>query len=107
MANAETNGKDWSVASIREALAAKRISARELTSEFYARIEKRNPELKAYLALCPERAYEQADRVDAMWEPRRVAAAGRIAAGGKGRDQHARRAHHLRFAHPQELPSAL
>ena len=66
MANAETNGKDWSVASIREALAAKRISARELTSEFYARIEKRNPELNAYLALCPERAYAQADRIDAI-----------------------------------------
>jgi aspartyl-tRNA(Asn)/glutamyl-tRNA(Gln) amidotransferase subunit A len=66
MSNAQTNGKDWSVASIREALAARRISARELTSEFYARIEKRNPELNAYLALCPERAYAQADRIDAQ-----------------------------------------
>src|SRR5580693_46680 len=56
----------WTVASIREALAARRISARELTSEFYARIEKRNPELNAYLALCPERAYAQADRIDAQ-----------------------------------------
>jgi aspartyl-tRNA(Asn)/glutamyl-tRNA(Gln) amidotransferase subunit A len=66
MANAQTNGKDWSVASIREALVARRISARELTAEFYKRIEKRNPELNAYLALCPERAYAQADRIDAQ-----------------------------------------
>ena len=66
MSNAQTNGNDWSVASIREALKARRISARELTSEFYARIEKRNPELNAYLALCPERAYAQADRIDAQ-----------------------------------------
>src|ERR1700688_826625 len=55
----------WTVASVREALTAKRISARELTTEFYARIEKRNPELNAFLALCPERAYAQADRIDA------------------------------------------
>jgi aspartyl-tRNA(Asn)/glutamyl-tRNA(Gln) amidotransferase subunit A len=57
---------DWTIASVRTALAAKKISARDLTREFYARIEKRNPELNAYLALCPERAYAQADRVDAM-----------------------------------------
>ena len=33
--------------------------------EFYARIEQRNPELNIYLALSPERAYAQADRIDA------------------------------------------
>ena len=34
-------------------------------SDFYARIENRNPELNAYLALSPDRAYAQADRIDA------------------------------------------
>jgi aspartyl-tRNA(Asn)/glutamyl-tRNA(Gln) amidotransferase subunit A len=55
----------WTIASVREALTKKRISARELTQEFYSRIEKRNPELNAFLALSPERAYAQADRIDA------------------------------------------
>ncbi|MGB6877857.1 MAG: Asp-tRNA(Asn)/Glu-tRNA(Gln) amidotransferase subunit GatA [Candidatus Acidiferrales bacterium] len=58
--------KKWTVSSIRAALEAKTISAHELTSEFYSRIEKRNPELNAFLTLSPERAYTQADRVDAM-----------------------------------------
>lgn len=58
--------KDWTVASIRSALEAKTISARELTAEFFARIEKRNPELNAFLALAPERAYSQADHIDAL-----------------------------------------
>jgi aspartyl-tRNA(Asn)/glutamyl-tRNA(Gln) amidotransferase subunit A len=55
----------WTVASIRSALQAKTISARELASEFLARIERRNGELNAYLTLSPERAYAQADRIDA------------------------------------------
>src|SRR5208282_4294026 len=55
----------WTIASVREALLAKKTSARELAKDFYARIERRNPELNAFLALCPERAYAQADRVDA------------------------------------------
>src|SRR5690242_15169064 len=60
------NGHDWTADSVREALAAKRISARELTAEFCRRIEQRNPELNAYLALCPERAYRQADYIDGL-----------------------------------------
>ncbi len=55
----------WTVAGVRDALLAKKTSARELANDFYARIEQRNPELNAFLALCPERAYAQADRVDA------------------------------------------
>jgi aspartyl-tRNA(Asn)/glutamyl-tRNA(Gln) amidotransferase subunit A len=55
----------WTVAGVREALASKKVSAKELASEFYVRIEKRNPELNAYLTLSPERAYEQAARIDA------------------------------------------
>lgn len=56
----------WTIASVRSALSAKKVSARELTDLFYDRIKKRNPELNAFLALSPERAYAQADRVDAM-----------------------------------------
>ncbi len=55
----------WTIASVRESLVAKKISARELATDFYAQIARRNPELNAFLALCPERAYAQADRVDA------------------------------------------
>jgi aspartyl-tRNA(Asn)/glutamyl-tRNA(Gln) amidotransferase subunit A len=60
------NGHDWTIGTIREALAAKRISARELTAEFCRRIEKGNPELNAFLALSPERAYKQADYLDGL-----------------------------------------
>ncbi|MGH9713051.1 MAG: Asp-tRNA(Asn)/Glu-tRNA(Gln) amidotransferase subunit GatA [Candidatus Acidiferrales bacterium] len=54
----------WTVPSVREALKTRKISAHELTKDFFARIERRNPELNAYLALSPERAYAQADWVD-------------------------------------------
>src|ERR1700685_226850 len=54
----------WTIASVRDALLAKKTSARELAKDFYAQIERRNPEINAFLALCPERAYAQADRVD-------------------------------------------
>jgi aspartyl-tRNA(Asn)/glutamyl-tRNA(Gln) amidotransferase subunit A len=56
----------WTIGGVKEALAAKKVSARELTGEFYKRIAARNPELNAYLTLCEERAYAQADRVDAL-----------------------------------------
>jgi aspartyl-tRNA(Asn)/glutamyl-tRNA(Gln) amidotransferase subunit A len=62
----QANENGWNIASIREALTAKRISARELANDFLNRIQKRNPELNAYLALSPERALAQADRVDTM-----------------------------------------
>ena len=54
----------WTIPSVRAALTAKKISARELAAEFYGRIDRRNPELNAYLTLSPERAYAQADRID-------------------------------------------
>jgi aspartyl-tRNA(Asn)/glutamyl-tRNA(Gln) amidotransferase subunit A len=57
---------EWTIDGVRTALTSKQISARELTAEFYKRIEARNPELNAYLALSPERANRQADRVDAL-----------------------------------------
>ena len=55
----------WTIAGVRDALLARKTSARELAKDFYARIAQRNPELNAFLALCPERADAQADRVDA------------------------------------------
>src|SRR5271163_419024 len=55
----------WTISGVRDALLAKKTSARELAKDFYAQIAQRNPELNAFLALCPERAYAQADRVDA------------------------------------------
>jgi aspartyl-tRNA(Asn)/glutamyl-tRNA(Gln) amidotransferase subunit A len=55
----------WTISSIREGLLTKQLSARELTTDFYDRIHRENPRLNAYLALSPERAFAQADRVDA------------------------------------------
>src|SRR6202049_5192768 len=55
----------WTIPEVRSALTARKISARELVKEFYARIERRNSELNIYLALSPERAYAQADKIDA------------------------------------------
>ncbi len=57
---------EWTVALVRSALESRKTSARELTAEFYNKIELRNPELNAFLTLSPERAYAQADRIDAL-----------------------------------------
>src|SRR5256885_9083136 len=57
---------NWTIDAVREALTAKKVSARELATEYYKRIEAGNPQLNAYLTLSPERAYAQADRVDAL-----------------------------------------
>jgi len=57
---------NWTVDGVKESLRAKKISARELTAEFYKRIEARNAGLNAYLALSPHRAYGQADKIDAF-----------------------------------------
>src|SRR6202167_2894165 len=56
---------NWTIDGVRAALQSKKLSAHELAEEFYARIDRRNAELNAYLTLSPERAYAQADRVDA------------------------------------------
>src|SRR5271170_5296652 len=56
----------WSIDGVRQALEAKEISARELAADFFGQIEKKNPELNAYLTLSEDRAYAQADRVDAL-----------------------------------------
>ena len=57
---------NWTVDSVKESLAAKKISARELTADFYRRLHSRNADLNAYLALSPERAYAQANKIDAL-----------------------------------------
>jgi len=59
-----TTAANWTIAGVRSALEAKKISTREMTKEFYAQIDRRNPVLNAFLALSPDRAYAQADRVD-------------------------------------------
>jgi aspartyl-tRNA(Asn)/glutamyl-tRNA(Gln) amidotransferase subunit A len=56
----------WTISSAREAVANKKISARELAAEHYKRIAAKNTQLNAYLTLSEERAYAQADKVDAM-----------------------------------------
>src|ERR1035437_4542057 len=57
---------NWTIEGVREALTAKEISVRELAAEHYRRIEARNPELNSFLALSEQRAYAQADRIDAL-----------------------------------------
>src|SRR2546423_8267280 len=57
---------NWTIDGVKEALAAKKISARELAADFYKRIESRNPELNAYLTLSPERARRQTDKIDGL-----------------------------------------
>lgn len=58
----------WTIPSVKAALQSKKISARELVSDFFARIDKQNPALNAYLTLSPERAYAQADKIDSALE---------------------------------------
>ena len=56
----------WTIDSVKAGLAAKKVSAKELTDEFYRKIADRNGELNAFLALSQERAYKQAAAVDAL-----------------------------------------
>jgi aspartyl-tRNA(Asn)/glutamyl-tRNA(Gln) amidotransferase subunit A len=56
----------WTINSVREAIAAKKASAREIAAEYYQRIGEQNGKLNAYLTLCEGRAYAQADRIDAL-----------------------------------------
>jgi len=58
--------QNWTIQGVRDALLAKKVSARELSAEFYKRIDARNSELNAYLVLSPERAHRQADKIDAL-----------------------------------------
>jgi len=66
---------NWTIDGVKAALAAKKVSARELTAEFYRNIAEQNAGLNAYLALSPERARRQAENMDAL-----VAAGGELPA---------------------------
>lgn len=57
---------EWTIDGVRKALAAKKISAWELAQEHFKKIEAQNPAFNAYLALSPERARRQADKVDTL-----------------------------------------
>jgi aspartyl-tRNA(Asn)/glutamyl-tRNA(Gln) amidotransferase subunit A len=57
-------GANWTIESVKAAIAAKKVSARELAAEHFQRIAVRNGELNAYLTLSEERAYAQADKID-------------------------------------------
>ncbi|MGH9376268.1 MAG: amidase family protein, partial [Terriglobia bacterium] len=60
---------DWietPATAIRDAVAAKKISAEEICLEHLKRIEAKDAEVRAYLTLCPERALAQAKKIDAM-----------------------------------------
>ena len=57
---------NWTISSVHDALAAKKVSARELADDYFARIDHRNPDLNAYLTLSKERAYAQAAKVDQL-----------------------------------------
>src|SRR5260370_5803910 len=61
-----TMSATWTISGVQEALASKKISARELAADYYKRIETRNAELNAYLTLSQDRAFAQAERVDAL-----------------------------------------
>ena len=57
---------NWTIDGVKSSLEARKASARELTTDFYIKINARNPELNAYLELSPERAYAQADKIDEL-----------------------------------------
>jgi aspartyl-tRNA(Asn)/glutamyl-tRNA(Gln) amidotransferase subunit A len=61
-----TMPENWTIDAVKSALTAKKTSARELAADFFERIASDNPKLNAYLALSPERAYAQADKIDAL-----------------------------------------
>src|SRR6266704_3387435 len=86
----------WTIDGVKEALEAKKISARELAADFYKRIETRNPELNAFLTLSPERARRQA-----------AAAAGGRAGGRQGCHQYPRDKDDVWFEDFAELYSAV
>jgi len=56
----------WTISRVQEALRVKKISARELAADYYKRIEAPNADLNAFLTLSQDRAFAQADRVDAL-----------------------------------------
>ena len=60
--------KEFGIDAVRNAIAERRISASALAGEFFARIEKEDAEIGAFLTLSEERARAQAARIDGMAE---------------------------------------
>ena len=60
--------KEFGIDAVRNAIAERRISASALAGEFFARIEKEDAEIGAFLTLSEERARAQAARIDEMAE---------------------------------------
>ena len=54
------------IASVRDTIARRKASAREIAADYFRRISAENDALNGYLTLCEERAYAQAERVDQM-----------------------------------------
>jgi aspartyl-tRNA(Asn)/glutamyl-tRNA(Gln) amidotransferase subunit A len=54
------------IAALREEIAQRRAKAADRASEYYQRIERKNPQLNAFLSLTKERALAQAARIDAL-----------------------------------------
>jgi aspartyl-tRNA(Asn)/glutamyl-tRNA(Gln) amidotransferase subunit A len=54
------------IGEIRDLLTQRKVSAEELARAHFARIEEKDKEVRSYLALCPERALEQAKKTDRM-----------------------------------------
>jgi aspartyl-tRNA(Asn)/glutamyl-tRNA(Gln) amidotransferase subunit A len=55
-----------SIDSVRSSIQEREMTALELAEAHYARIQKEDGEIGAFLTLCKERALEQADRIDRM-----------------------------------------
>jgi aspartyl-tRNA(Asn)/glutamyl-tRNA(Gln) amidotransferase subunit A len=51
---------------IRQALTTREISAEEIARAHLERIEQKDPEVRAYLSVCPERALAQARKIDGL-----------------------------------------
>jgi aspartyl-tRNA(Asn)/glutamyl-tRNA(Gln) amidotransferase subunit A len=54
------------LAALRADLGERRVKAADLAASYYERIAKKNPHLNVYLSLTKERAFTQAERIDAI-----------------------------------------
>src|SRR6267154_2464540 len=62
----KTNEAGLSIEEIRGAIVEERTTATALANEFYDRIKKEDAEIGAFLTLCEERAFKQAELIDQM-----------------------------------------
>jgi aspartyl-tRNA(Asn)/glutamyl-tRNA(Gln) amidotransferase subunit A len=60
------NLKTLSIDQIKNAITSREVTAEEVCQAHFKRIEEDDGQLHAYLTLCPERAIEQAKKIDAM-----------------------------------------